>query len=164
LLLDLGQPPVAPEAGLLIHDAPERVHALLTERRDVDRNLQVLCSCSPGQSSLASEELGHTVFAYFVLRGLSGEADGALPNGRKAGRVAVLELVAYVTAKVDRWAWSVRGQRQTPVFYGPNPSIDYTLVFVPESPTKAEAPLEKSLPSSLVSAWQRRDDLRADPR
>src|SRR5262249_8070707 len=147
-------------AGLLVHDAPERAHALLTQHGDP--NLQVLCACSPGQTSLASEELGHTVFAHFLLLGLSGKADGVVAGKKADGKVSLRELVAYVTAEVDRWAWTVRGQRQTPAFYGPD--TDYTIVFVPRSPPAAATPRDKTYPQELRSAWERRDGLRADPR
>src|SRR5207237_5992080 len=79
LLLDLGQAAPMPQAGVLLHNAPERAHDLLTRWHGEDPNLQVLCACSPGQTSLASDELGHTVFAHFLLQALSGKADGALP-------------------------------------------------------------------------------------
>src|SRR5205823_6201088 len=128
LLLDLGLPCIAPRAGLLAADVPERLKPALGSATKDRANLLILASCSPGQASLASEELGGTVFAHYVAHGLAGEADGS-PSGTPDNCVTVRELVDYVTTKVDQWAWHNTGQRQTPEFFG-NALKDFDLATI----------------------------------
>jgi len=68
LLLDLAQPCTAPRGGLLTNDVAARLEPILTEAVRDRADLQILTSCSPGQVSLSSEELGHTVFAHYVVK------------------------------------------------------------------------------------------------
>lgn len=76
LLLDVAQPFADARAGAVANDAAARAGPIVKKAVDEDPNLLVLCSCSPGQTSLASEEMGHSVFVHYLLEGLSGAADG----------------------------------------------------------------------------------------
>jgi hypothetical protein len=156
LLLDLMQPFTDPPSGIFAYDVAVRLHPLLEELVPQDKYLRVLCACSPGQVSLASEELGHTVFGYFLLQGLRGRADGHNPSGSMDGRVSVLELADYVRTQVDRWAWQNRRTRQTPLLLGA--TEDFPLVVTVDQAPAEDAPLELTYPAWLSAGWQRRED------
>jgi hypothetical protein len=172
LLLDVMRPLAGPRLGVLVDDVAERVETVLREVPDDKR--VVLCACSPGQVALASEELGQSVFGYYLKEGLRGWADGWV-DGKQDRLVSVQELARFVTARVDRWARENRGVRQTPVLV---PSDgDFILVEVnrdnlkppePSAPPEPEpetdkdkAAKEKAPPSPypawLRAAWQERD-------
>lgn len=80
----------------------------------------VLLPASVGQSSQASLEDGASVFARFFAAGLRGAAD-ASRVGDRDGAVELGELAGYLVARVDRWAMSRHGVRQTPVLF---PAVD----------------------------------------
>jgi hypothetical protein len=155
LLLDVALPCTTPRGGLLTNDVPERLAHILEPAVQSTPDLQVLTACSPGQVSLASEEMGHTVFAYYVAQGLLGHADGCLPNRPADRHVSVQELQSYVKAHVDHWAWHNRGLRQTPVFYGSG--ADYALTTVGTPPDPEPTPLPREYPTFLKQPWQQRD-------
>jgi hypothetical protein len=155
LLLDLAIPCVEPSAGLLAANLPERLKPALEMAVKNDPNLQILTACAPGQVSLASEELGHTVFAHYIIRGLAGRADG-FPNKKADTRVTVRELVGYVTVQVDRWALHNVGLRQTPEFFG-NAATDYELASTEGKTAPEPAPLPGDYPPFLADGWAERD-------
>lgn len=74
------------------------------------RGLVTLASCDLGQVSYEWEEVGHGAFTYFLLRGLSGNADRDFD-----GRVTASELNVFVYEQTRRWA-SSRQLVQTPKF------------------------------------------------
>lgn len=76
------------------------------------RSAGVAVLASAGQDQLATEfgKLGHGVFTYALLKGLSGEADGA----PKDGKVTVKELEAYINDQVPELTKLYRGKRQDP--------------------------------------------------
>jgi hypothetical protein len=152
LLLDLAAPLADARAGVLSDDVASRLDDLLKAGED-DERLHVLCSCAPGQFSLASEDAGHRVFVDYLLRGLRGRADG-FESGRTDGRVSVRELAGYVAAAVDRWAWHNRRARQTPVLYGSGE--DYSLLAVGKETDDDFTP-EKKYPVWLEEGWKERD-------
>jgi hypothetical protein len=151
LLLDLAQPCAEPRAGVLTNDVPERLEAELRTAADQDPHLQVLCACSPGQVSLASEDLGHTVFAHYLIQGLAGQ--------KVDPRVTVRGLTAFVTDRVDRWAWHNRRLRQTPQFFGPD--TDHALLVGGQAPAE-ETALEAEYPGWLTRGWKLRERWRAE--
>lgn len=59
------------------------------------------------------EELGHGVFTYALLEGLSGKADGGL----KDGSISVSELSTYIQERVPSLAEKYKGVLQYPVGY-----------------------------------------------
>ncbi len=154
LLLDVHQPLVLPQQGFLRSDVAAQVRPVVEKAVEGSANLQVLCACSPGQVSWTSEELGHSVFAYFVARGLRGRADGALPDGKRDKRVSAAELVAYVRRHVDAWVAQNLGERQTPYAVGAVDDFPVTLV----RPEPDEEPaLPEAYPGWLKAGWQRHD-------
>src|SRR5262249_34826942 len=74
LVLDIMRPFVAPRSGLFAADVPARTQALITKATDDDDKLLVLSACAPGQAALQSEELGRSVFGYYLEQGLRGAA------------------------------------------------------------------------------------------
>jgi hypothetical protein len=154
LLLDLAGPLADARSGVLLNDVAVHLEKAVEEAvaDPAAKGLQVLTACSPGQVSLPSEELGHTVFVHYILRGLAGRADGAA-GGKKVGRVYLRDLAAYVAAETDRWAWQNRRARQTPKLYGEG---DYPLTV-----TQRESPpvpaLDKAYPDWLLDGWKVRD-------
>jgi hypothetical protein len=156
LILDLAQSWLDPRFGVLGHEIAERLQPLLQTAVGKDENLQILCACSPGQVSLASEEMGQSVFVYYLMRGLLGKADGIRPNTRPDGIITVRELADYVTTQVDRWAWNNRGIRQTPVFI--NPREDFPLTAIDKDRSPSTAPLGAEYPEELSRGWKMRDD------
>jgi hypothetical protein len=159
LLLDLAQPFVDPRAGVLTNDVPERLQPEVKAAVDLDSTLWVLCSCSPGQVSLASEDLGHSVFVHYLTQGLQGRADGCLPGEKPDTRVSARELAAFVTDRVDRWAWHNRRLRQTPVFLGSGGDYPLTVAGAVAEP---EGGLEVGYPAWLTEGWRLRERWQQD--
>src|SRR5579859_942404 len=123
LVLDVARPTADPRLGILANDIAARIPEALEKVTDPDR--LVLCSCSPGQASIASEDLGQSLFGYYFELGLRGWADGYNPENRADGRVTVRELSEFTRLHADRWAARNRKAQQTPVLYG---SGDFDLV------------------------------------
>lgn len=95
----------------------------MTQREDSQRNLAktlvnpvsdssnvaMLLASRSMQNAIEAGRLAGGVFTYYLLKGLTGEAD------RDANRIVTIrELHQYVATKVRR----ATGGRQTPVFYG----------------------------------------------
>jgi hypothetical protein len=153
LLLDIMQPFTDARRGVLSNDVAERLRALLDEVLPKDPHLSVLCACSPGQTSLVAEELGHSVFAFYLREGLRRQADQA---GSADGRVSLQELATYVTREVEQWTWQHRRARQTPRLYGAQK--DYPLAAVnPSEGAAVEPETEADYPDWLRDGWKLRD-------
>jgi hypothetical protein len=164
LILDVMHPFTEPRVGVLANEVAARARAELDDGLAQDPRLFVLCACSPGQVSLASEDLGHSVFGYYLKRGLAGAADGQR-DGKRDGQVSVRELADYVTTRVDRWAERNRGARQTPLFLAGESAGDFHLVSVAGDRTPPSEPQEgESYPDWLRKAWALRDGWWASPR
>lgn len=155
LILDLAQPVADPWLGILANDVPRGIVAELLGVEDPHR--LVLAACSPGQTALASPELGRSVFSFYLEEGLRGHADGSVGSAHVDGEVSVSELAAFVRQRVDRWARLNRGVRQTPLFLGngpdftlTNPGTDQALAWLPDA-----SPL--AYPDWLQAGWQQRD-------
>src|SRR5262245_2882995 len=101
LILDIMRPLADPRLGVLSNDIADRIEATLEKVEDKDR--LVLCACAPGQVSLTSEDMGQSVFGFYVDEGLRGWADGFNAENRPDGRVSVRELANFVRVRVDRW-------------------------------------------------------------
>lgn len=80
--------------------------------------LWVLLPASPGQRPLVSPWQGGSGFAFYFARGMRGAADAA-PWGNGDGKVALTELADYLRDRVDHWAVSTFGSRQTPLLMAP---------------------------------------------
>ena len=111
LILDTMRPLADARLGVLTDDVAARV---VQELKAVDDPHRIaLLSCSPGQVSLGSEDLGRSVFGYYFEEGLRGWADGWGADGKPDGHVSARELAEFVKRRVDRWADQNRGTRQT---------------------------------------------------
>ncbi|HEY7158687.1 MAG TPA: hypothetical protein VH575_32385 [Gemmataceae bacterium] len=152
LLLDIMQPFPDARRGVLSNDAAERLRPLLDEVLPNDPHLSVLCACSPGQTSIVAEELGHSVFAYYLREGLRRQAE---KEPTADGRVSLQELASYVTREVEQWTWQHRRARQTPRLYGAQE--DYPLAAVNPSVIAAEPEPEADYPDWLRDGWKLRD-------
>jgi hypothetical protein len=163
LLIDVMRPPLVPESGLLRSDVADRVWPLLEAA--ADDHLGILAACSRGQTSHASEYLGRSVFSYFVTQGLRGKAREGRDREGPGTYVTVKMLAAYVTEKVDRWAWDNLDARQTPVLlprekddqgnyrYG---GPEFPLLQAGKDEDEADG-LSSSYPDWLLEGWQTRD-------
>jgi hypothetical protein len=153
LLLDAMGPLADPRLGVLADDVAGRIEDLVAARPVC----VVMCACSRGQVSLTSEELGRSVFGYYLERGLSGWADGQGPSGKSDAQVSVKELFAYVKSRVERWSAQNRGQLQTPILLGQDD--DFPLVQIKaDKPAAPEPPSPEEYRPWLSQGWQLRDD------
>ena len=75
----------------------------------VPANTAALLAAAGDEYSNVWSEAGHGLFTYYLLRGLSGEADQD-----KSGSVTIGELYAFLARPVERQAGRM-GRRQTPV-------------------------------------------------
>jgi len=71
-----------------------------------------MLSCAPDEESLEVNTLQNSVFTYFVLKGLNGEA-----NTNNDGEITLKELFDYVKYKVIAYAKTI-GKVQTPMLKG----------------------------------------------
>lgn len=161
LILDVTFPIADPRIGILSDDVASRIPNELESVPDEHR--VVFCSCSPGQTSLSSEELGRSVFSYYFEEALRGWAELANADSVRDGRVSVREMASFVTAHVDRWARLNRNTRQTPVLHGSDPAIlDDSIAVLrggePLPHLPANAP--PVYPPLLSEMWEYRDRMR----
>jgi hypothetical protein len=159
LILDIVHLGADSRFGFYTDDIAAKVHDILAKEKNLP--FYVLCACSPDQVSYVADELGHSLFAYYLDLGLAGYADGYGPHGSADQRVTVSELAAYVKRHVDRLAWEARGRRQTPILYGQGE--DFVLVQLDEpsgEPGDSAAPAV--YPDWLRDGWKLRDQWRAD--
>ena len=94
------------DAKMLIADA--RPIMILPKEQDIPDKVNVLSAASGSQISGAIKEKEHGLFTYFVLRGLSGDAD---VNKDKVIRLK--ELSNYVSKNVREQA-ALNGREQLP--------------------------------------------------
>jgi hypothetical protein len=118
LILDIMRPIADARLGILYNNVAEYAHGAVEEALKLDTDLLVLLPCSPGQVTLISDELGMSVFGYYLDEGLRGFADRYNERHKENGRVTVAELGKFVAARVDRWSLTNRRTRQTPQLLG----------------------------------------------
>ena len=87
------------------------------------KNASVLTSAAGNQVSTWFPEMGHSLFTYYLLKGLRGDADAAGDH-----KVSLKELKAYLSENVGYMARRLSSREQTPQFFG-NP--DRFLVELP---------------------------------
>jgi hypothetical protein len=160
LILDVMWPWADARLGVPADDVAGRVQADLQAVADPDR--LVLCACSPGQVALASEDMGRSVFGYYLEEGLRGWAEVARPGGTHNGRVSVKALAEFVRGRVDRWARRNRNTRQTPVLLGS--ARDFPLVVLEhgEPEPHLALPARRTYPDGLRKAWLLHDRWSAE--
>lgn len=160
LILDVARPVADPRLGVLADDVAARLPAALGPALAEDAALWVLLPCSPGQLALTSEELGQSVFGHFLAEGLRGRADGCIVGTRADGVVALDELGAYLTARVDRWAQRHRGTRQTPLLL-PRDRAGAGAVELTQARVAGAVPARSAeaaaYPEPLKAGWKHRD-------
>ena len=163
LVLDLCWPAVDPAAAVAAGGVSARIPDELDAVDDPDR--LVLCSAAPGQVALVSEDLGRTVFGFYLEEGLNGWA--APVGGRE---VTARGLARFVQARVRRWAEQNRGAKQTPVLFGDAPDFALAPVRGGRPADPLDLPPLPEYPGWLKDAWAARDRLRdrgadrVDPR
>jgi hypothetical protein len=72
----------------------------------------VLTASAPDQISWSSDELGHGIFSYYLMKGMEGDADG-----NQDGKLTSGELHAYLLDKVNRQA-AILNRKQQPQLVG----------------------------------------------
>lgn len=174
LVLDLN-PLTLPRAGALDGDVAAAVRAELKELDNLPKGKEryplVLTSCGPGETPLASDDLGRSAFGYYMEEALRGWADGV--GGVADGTVTVKELAAFVSARVDQWARSNRGARQQPALYQTGAGRDFPLVILDRGRPRPHLTLPRGreldpakpavpFPAWLERAWAERDRWRAE--
>ena len=87
------------------------------------RSAGITVLASAGEDQVATEfaQLGHGVFTFALLEGLSGKADGS----PKDGKITVKELDAYISDQVPELTKTYHGRRQEP--RGANRGQDFPL-------------------------------------
>jgi hypothetical protein len=155
VILDIYQPFDNPRLGMLADDVATPLQDLF--RKKFASEMLLLCPCQPGEVPLVSEEMGQSVFGYYLEEGLRGFADGYNDEEYRDRRVTVRELADFVKARVGRWALRNRGVRQTPVLLGEG--RDFALVVKEESDKLEEQPPLADLNYSafLDKGWKVRD-------
>jgi len=159
LVLDIMSALASARLGVPADDVSAAVPADLEAVPDPYR--LTLCPCAAGQTALASEVMGRTVFNYYFEEALRGWADG-YGSGPLDRRVSVHELAEFVTARVDRWAWQNRQVRQTPTLYGSK--ADFDLIVVPQGTPQPHlgAVAAAEYPVWLTEGWKTRDQWWAE--
>jgi hypothetical protein len=158
LILDTMRPLADPRLGVLTDDVASRI---AQELKSVDDpHFMVLLSCSPGQVSLASEDLGRSVFGFYVEEGLRGWADGSNAEGKRDGHVSARELAEFVKRRVDRWAEHNFDTRQTPILLPKDATDDFQIIALEHGQAQTELPAPElaEYPELLRKAWKNRDD------
>jgi hypothetical protein len=112
LLLDLQRPLRQARLGLLGEDISSVIHQTLERLKP--GGLHVLVSAGPLQESLVSDDMGHSVFAWYLSQGLRGSALTFDPQAANPDRVTVRGLIRYVHARVKNWSSNNRATKQEP--------------------------------------------------
>jgi hypothetical protein len=105
----------------------------------------VLTSCAPGQISWEDEELKHGVFMSYVLKGLSGDADG-----NRNGRVTLGELYDYAGSETKLYVANRYRDLQVPAQRG---EINGIFELPRSGPAAAVAPFDAATARRHQVAW-----------
>ncbi len=73
----------------------------------------VLTASAPDQISWSSDELGHGIFSYYLMKGIEGDADL-----NKDGKITFGEMQEHLTDTVGRQAMSMNRKQQPQLFGG----------------------------------------------
>ena len=107
----------ASHKGMLIRRASPLYIEVESPMRLV-KNGAILCSSKGNQISSWYEEKKHSLFTYFFLKGLKGEADSNNDNV-----ITVGEIGQYLRENVSSMARRLHGREQTPIVEGKNQMI-----------------------------------------
>ncbi len=94
--------------GMLHNDFARTLEALQPDLARIP-NLWILSASGPDERSWSYDDAAQSVFAHFVVEGLTGAATG------RDNRVNLQELVDYVRKNVQEWVATHRGAVQVPV-------------------------------------------------
>ena len=92
--------------------ANARPVALKSKSSAYPSTFTVLTASAPDQISWSSDELGHGIFSYYLMKGMEGDADG-----NQDGRLTSGELHSYLLDKVNRQA-AILNRKQQPQLAG----------------------------------------------
>jgi hypothetical protein len=92
--------------------ANARPVALKSKSTGYPSTFTVLTASAPDQISWSSDELGHGIFSYYLMKGMEGGADG-----NQDGKLTAGELHAYLLDKVNRQA-AIQNKKQQPQLVG----------------------------------------------
>ena len=165
LLLDILQGREDPATALLPPGLAGRIDDELKAVADPRR--VVLTACSAGESALASDDLGRSVFGFYLEEGLRGWADVDVTGIKRDGLVTVADLAGYVSSHVDRWARLNRQARQRPQLFADGARVspqglgdlDFPLAVLVRGRPAAHLAMAKprAYPDWLAQAWRRLD-------
>ncbi len=145
LILDADRIASSWRLGMVDRGFADRLRTVV-EQLKIPR-LHVLTSAGPGQTGWVAPELGGSLLAHFLQRGLHGAADAA-PRGDQSGTVSLLELHAYLKTQVGHWAVAHRAARQEPLLIS---SENVELVYAQAG---GDEPAE-AIPLADDPRWQR---------
>jgi len=95
-----------------------------------DSGVMVMQSCSSGEISWENANLGHGVFMYHLMQGLSGEAD-KVKTGNQDGIVQLMELYKFTAESTKNYTRNLPGaELQTPILRGEFTDFDFTEAIV----------------------------------
>jgi hypothetical protein len=108
------------EKGLLFQNISPGM--LKVEKVETPKNILLMTSASMDQVSTWHREQGHSLFTYYFLKGIQGEADK-----KKDGRITVAEMKSYLTENVPYWSRRLNSVEQMPVIVGADEDVLVTI-------------------------------------
>lgn len=157
LLLDLQRPIRQARLGLLGEDIGSAIDQTL--QRLKPSGVHVFVAAGPLQESLVSDEMGHSVFAWYLGQGLRGSALAFDPQTPNPDRVTVRGLVRYVHARVKNWSGSNRATKQEPWYWQSDDAENFELtspsrrsLLASASPITSASDQSGSAPASAPAA------------
>lgn len=160
LIVDLMRPVADLRLGFVPDDLARKLEKLCQPRQPKDP--AILLACSPGELSAPAEEVGHSAFGYYLIKGLRGAAEGFGTTGRREGTVRMRELAAYVRNRVSQWAVTTgREHTQTPRLIAEDNLADFDLIKVPAD-AGSEPYAGRTAPKDYPEAdWKKVDEFRS---
>jgi hypothetical protein len=148
VVLDAGHLPTAPHLGVLVNEFPSLLKAEVAQTHD--EGLWVLSANSMHEYSHVSYPQHRTVFSYFFVRGLAGDAD-LHPQDK---RLDLAELASFVGWGTSEWVRRVSDDQesQTPqIYWGGGNATTSDLA---KRMSQVALPIKKAKPSSEVANSQ----------
>lgn len=172
LALDLAQIDTDRDLGVFGNAPYSGLDEFLASLPAPNHSFFILTSTAPAQKSWVAEGLGRSAFAYFLAKGLQGDA--VAWDGTRQG-ITVQGLHRYVMRHVNQWAQVHRGAVQTPMLLALPNARSFAMPAIARSsgPSTAAKEKEKGSPAepvvhpreeklkSVLAEWQEHDKLRA---
>ncbi|MBI3464061.1 MAG: hypothetical protein HY000_13545 [Planctomycetes bacterium] len=143
--------------GLLENSFASHLQTAVTDHGDV--NLVVLSSTQPGRVGWSSADLGGSIFAHCLFRGLQGEA-----NADGDDNVSLQELYSYLDAKVPQWTRDNRNAIQRPLLLTAGGEQDFRLAWSKGNPVPWPNGPGSASAGSLADLWRDHYKFASDPR